>query len=66
LVFVDSLFHVGSSCADALITAKASGWRNERHKGQWRTTLETYCATLWKRPIDEVDTTAVLAILQPL
>jgi integrase len=52
--------------ADALVAAKESEWRNPKHRAQWRMTLETYAAPLWSRPVDEIDTTAVLAVLTPL
>jgi integrase len=53
-------------CADALLAAKAPEWRNEKHRAQWRMTLETYAAPLRSRPVDEIDTEAVLGVLQPL
>jgi integrase len=53
-------------CADALLAAKASEWRNEKHRQQWAMTLETYAARLRSRPVDEIDTVAVLGVLQPL
>jgi integrase len=52
--------------ADALIAAKESEWRNEKHRAQWRMTLENYAAPLRSRPVDEIDTGAVLAVLTPL
>jgi integrase len=52
--------------ADALMAAKESEWRNPKHRAQWRMTLETYAAPLWPRPVDEIDTAAVLAVLKPL
>jgi integrase len=53
-------------CADALLAAKASEWRNEKHRQQWAMTLETYAAPLRARPVDEIDTEAVLGVLQPI
>jgi integrase len=52
--------------ADALIAAKETEWRNEKHRAQWRMTLEHYAAPLRSRLVDEIDTTAVLAVLTPL
>jgi hypothetical protein len=52
--------------ADALIEAKASEWRNAKHRAQWKMTLDTYAAPLRSRPVDEIDTEAVLAVLKPL
>ena len=52
--------------ADALIAAKESEWRNEKHRAQWRASLTEFAAPLRSRPIDEIDTAAVLAVLTPL
>jgi integrase len=53
-------------CADALLEAKSSEWRNEKHRAQWRMTLEEYAKPLRALPVDEVDTEAVLGVLQPI
>ena len=52
--------------ADALLAAKESEWRNDKHRAQWRMTLTEYAAPLAKMPVAEVDTEAVLLVLQPL
>jgi integrase len=52
--------------ADALIDAKAVEWRNEKHKSQWKMTLEVYAKPLRAKPVDEIDTEDVLAVLQPI
>jgi hypothetical protein len=52
--------------ADALIETKGAGWRNAKHRAQWKMTLEKYAAPLRPRPVDEIDTTAILAVLTPL
>jgi integrase len=52
--------------ADALIEAKGPEWRNDKHRAQWKMTLEKYAAPLRSRPVDEIDTDAVLSVLQPL
>ena len=52
--------------AAALIAAKESEWRNPKHRAQWRMTLENYAAPLRSRPVDEIDTAAVLDVLKPL
>ena len=51
-------------CAEALLAAKSSEWRNARHRAQWRMTLETYAGPLCGTPVDQVDTAAVLGVLQ--
>jgi len=52
--------------AEALMAAKESAWPNEKHRAQWRVTLSTYAKPLYPRPVDEIDTQAVLAVLTPL
>jgi integrase len=52
--------------ADDLIEAKASEWRNEKHRAQWAMTLSRYCASLRSRPVEEIDTEAVLSVLKPI
>jgi integrase len=51
--------------ADALIEAKAPGWRSEKHAEQWRVTLkEGAIVPLRSRFVDEIDTEAVLSVLK--
>ena len=52
--------------AEDLIAAKSSEWRNSKHKAQWEMTIRDYCAPISSKPVDEVDTTDILAILTPL
>jgi len=52
--------------ADALIAAKEVEWRNAKNRAQWRMTLEHYNVPLRSRPVDEIDTAGVLAVLTPL
>ncbi|MCK8788114.1 integrase arm-type DNA-binding domain-containing protein [Roseomonas sp. NAR14] len=55
------------AAAEALIADKAAGWRNPKHGAQWRATLEAYAYPAFgDRPVEEVDTAAVLAVLRPL
>ena len=51
--------------ADALIAAKSREWRSKRHADQWRASLGTLAAPLRDKPVDEIDTAAVLACLKP-
>ncbi len=51
---------------DALFEAKAREWRNEKHQEQWRWSLTTGAARLRPRPVDEIDTEAILAVLRPI
>lgn len=52
--------------ADALIAAKGHEWRNAKHRAQWTMTLTQYARPLRPRPVDEIDTAAVLAVLKPI
>lgn len=68
-------------CAEAYITAKAAGWRNDKHVAQWRMTLlgggkrrvkgkaveeVDYCAAIRDLPVDQIGTDEVLAVLEPV
>jgi integrase len=52
--------------ADEFVAAKQSEWRNGKHRAQWEMTLRRYCAPLRARPVDEIDTPAVVEVLKPL
>jgi integrase len=52
--------------ADAVREALAAGFRNEKHKAQWKMTLETYAGPLRDKPVDIITTDDVLAVLKPL
>jgi integrase len=44
----------------------SAGFRNEKHKAQWKSTLETYAAPLRAKPVDIIATDDVLAVLKPI
>ena len=46
--------------------ALSAGFRNEKHKAQWKSTLETYAAPLRAKPVDTIATDDVLAVLKPI
>ncbi len=52
--------------ADEVVSSLESGWRNEKHRAQWRSTLLTYCGPLRAKPVNEVETADVLAVLAPI
>lgn len=52
--------------ADALIDAKETEWRNAKHRAQWRMTLAEYAAPLRSKPVDQITTEDILAVLKPL
>src|SRR3979411_2647375 len=43
-----------------------SGFGNDKHKAQWKSTLETYAASLRGKPVDTIATDDVLAVLRPI
>lgn len=53
-------------CATDLIDSMEKGWRNEKHRDQWRNTLQTYCAAIWDTQVSSVETEDVLSILKPI
>ncbi|TXI44069.1 MAG: site-specific integrase [Lysobacter sp.] len=57
--------HTFHECSEAYLAAHSAGWKNPKHRQQWASTLATYAApVIGKRPIAEVDTAAVLAVLE--
>src|SRR4029077_590106 len=52
--------------ADEVRESLSAGFRNEKHKAQWKSTLETYAAPLRTKPLDIIATDDVLAVLKPI
>lgn len=64
--------------ADDYIKANAPGWRNSKHVAQWVMTLSRvrdgdgnlteagYCVSIRGKPVDQIDTEAVLGVLTPI
>lgn len=52
--------------ADSVCETLSTGFRNEKHRAQWRTTLATYAAPLRNKPVDTIATDDVLAVLKPI
>jgi len=54
-------------CAESYLASQEAGWRNAKHRQQWRNTLATYAYPfLGKIPVAEVGTENVLAALSPI
>jgi len=54
-------------CAEGYIEAHKSGWKSDKHAGQWRATLETYAyKVIGNLPVGAVDDGHVMKILQPI
>ena len=52
--------------ADLLIPELTKGFRNPKHAAQWTSTLASYAASLRPKPVGEITTDDVLAVLQPI
>ncbi len=44
----------------------STGFRNKKHKAQWKNTLDTYAAPLRNKPVDTISTDDVLSVLKPI
>src|ERR1700730_9126288 len=58
----DSGFPTFDEMADDLPETLAAGSRNEKHKVQWKSTLETYAAPLRGKPVDTIATDDILSV----
>ena len=59
----------GKTFADVMedvIAVKLEGFRNEKHKAQWRMTLDTYAAPLHNKPISTITRDDVVETLKPI
>jgi hypothetical protein len=55
------------SCAEQLIASHEAGWRNPKHRQQWRRTLEAYAyPVIGHLPVGAIDTDLVMRVLQPI
>jgi integrase len=52
--------------ADSVREALSAGFRNEKHKAQWKSTLDTYAVSLRNKPVDTIVTDDVLEVLKPI
>jgi integrase len=56
-----------NDCASAYIESEKAGWRNAKHAAQWKSTLDTYAGPVFgDLPVQAVDTTMVLRVLEPI
>jgi hypothetical protein len=53
-------------CADTFLESMEGSWRNDKHRAQWRMTLEVYCKPIRARRVSLIDTAAVLSVLNPI
>jgi integrase len=52
--------------ADQVRESLSAGFRNEKHKAQWKSSLAIYAAPLRDKPVDDILTDDVLAVLKPI
>jgi integrase len=54
------------SFAEDLVEQIGTGFRNAKHRAQWKSSLQTHAASLWPLSIDAITTEDVLAALSPI
>jgi len=52
--------------AESYIDSIEDGWRNEKHRQQWRNSLREHAKALSKKPLVDISTDDVLGVLQPI
>lgn len=52
--------------ADSYLESHRSKFRNDKHVAQWEMTLKSYCQPIRALRLNEIDTEAVLKVLQPI
>jgi hypothetical protein len=53
--------------AEAHMAINETGWRNSKHRQQWRNTLATYVyPVIGDLPVANIETAHVLAVLEPI
>jgi integrase len=55
-----------SAAAEQCIASLEKGWRNAHHRRQWRQTIAEYCGPIASKSVNEIDTSDILRVLQPL
>jgi integrase len=54
-------------CAELFMKSHESGWRNAKHRQQWRNTLATYASPIiGKLLVRDIDTALVMQVLEPI
>lgn len=53
--------------AEGFIAGREAGWKNDKHRQQWRNSLRTYVyPSAGHLPVADIDTTAVKSVLAPI
>ena len=54
-------------CAKNYVASHQSGWKNDKHIAQWKSTLKTYCSpVIGKTRVDEITVEDVLKVIKPI
>jgi integrase len=54
-------------CAEQMMDAREIGWRNTKHRKQWRSSLLRYAyPVLGEAPVTAIDTALILKVLEPI
>lgn len=55
------------ACADMYLDAHSDGWKNPKHRAQWRSTLETYAyPVMGNLAVSDIDTSHVFKTIEPI
>ncbi|MEZ5789907.1 MAG: Arm DNA-binding domain-containing protein [Nitratireductor sp.] len=57
---------VFADCAAMFLDSMEGQWSNEKHRAQWRMTLDTYCRAISGKLVSQIDTEDVLKVLTPI
>jgi integrase len=55
-----------AQCCDAYLAQHAASWKNDKHRHQWRSTLDTACEAIGKLTVGSVETGAIVKLLTPI
>ncbi|MBO9100349.1 MULTISPECIES: tyrosine-type recombinase/integrase [unclassified Rhizobium] len=55
-----------AECVEQFLASNEGHWKNEKHRQQWRNTLETYCKGMSGKKVSTVGADDVLKSLQPI
>lgn len=53
-------------CCDKFLASMEGQWRNEKHRAQWRMTLNEYAKQIQSKQVSEIATDDVLKVLSPI
>jgi integrase len=62
----EAVRHTFGEVATMYIKSKQASWKSTKHRNQVQQTLVTYASSIWKMPVDAVDKSAVLKVIEPI